>query len=134
MRYYISELLKLFVAKRAQYRCEYYHLQELDAYFKHQIEHIISRKHGGETIEENLAYACADCNSNKGTDLSTVFLPDFTLIRLFNPRRDDWDEHFYEEDSVIYAKTKVGEATIKVLKINDVDRIIERRLFNSLSN
>ncbi|WP_428668609.1 hypothetical protein [Runella sp.] len=68
------------------------------------------------------------CNNNKGSDVGTVLLPDQTFIRLFNPRIDEWGGHFSIESGVIYAKTNLGEATIKVLKLNDIDRIIERTL------
>ena len=128
MSVYISEQVRKFVAKRALFCCEYCLLEEEDAYYSHQIEHIISRKHGGSTEISNLAYACSHCNSNKGTDLSTMLLPDKTLIGLFNPREQTWTEHFEVNNAVFYAKTLIGEATIKVLKMNDVDRIIERQL------
>lgn len=36
------------------------------------IEHIIARKHGGATDEENLALACPHCNGYKGTDIATL--------------------------------------------------------------
>lgn len=58
--------------------------------------------------------------------MGTVILPDKTFIRLFNPRGDVWIEHFEHESGVIYAKTQIGTATIKVLKFNDLDRVIER--------
>ena len=77
------------VFKRAHFMCEYCRLRTEDAYYTHQIEHIISLKHGGLTIIANLALACAHCNSHKGTDLATMLLPDKTLIRLFNPREGD---------------------------------------------
>jgi hypothetical protein len=125
---YIAERIRKYVFKRALFMCEYCHLKEDDAYYSHQIEHIISLKHGGETILSNLALACSYCNNFKGSDLATMLLPDKTLIRLFHPRDDKWDEHFEVNDCVFFPKSKVGEATIKVLKMNDIDRIIERRL------
>jgi 5-methylcytosine-specific restriction endonuclease McrA len=128
MTKHIPEKLRKFVAKRAQYRCEYCHIHEKDAYFTHQIEHIISRKHGGATSQDNLAYACTNCNSNKGTDIATMLLPDKSLVRLFNPREHIWKDHFQNIDCVFYAKSSIGEATIKILKFNAVERIIERRL------
>lgn len=47
---------------------------------------------------------------------------------MFNPRMDNWEEHFDLEDGIILAKTDIGAATIKVLDLNQVERIIERRL------
>lgn len=127
MSRYIADSLKKQVIDRANYRCEYCLQPDLFAYISHQIDHIISIKHGGENNLDNLAYACFQCNVNKGSDIGTVLLPDRTLIRLYNPRIDYWHDHFEIENGVIYAKTPIGQATIKILDFNDVDRILERQ-------
>ncbi len=116
------------MAQRANYCCEYCRIPESDSFFNFEIDHILSLKHGGKTEEGNLAYTCFPCNNNKGSDIGTVLLPDRQLIRLFDPRLDNWVEHFEMEHGVIYAKTNIGEATVKLLKLNEVDRIIERKV------
>ncbi len=127
MRRYVSENLRLKVATRAQFKCEYCLVQEEDMFFTYQVDHIISIKHGGSNEIENLAYACSACNQSKGTDLGT-YLPDGNrLIRLFNPRRDRWNAHFTISDGEILPKTKIGEATVKILGLNDSDRIMLRQ-------
>lgn len=126
MNRYISETIRKKVIKRANHCCEYYQISDDDIYFPHQIDHIISRKHDGETKLENLAYACFACNNAKGSDIGTILLPDKIFIRLFNPREDSWQDHFEMENGVIYAKTDVGQASVKVLNLNDINRIIER--------
>lgn len=126
MSRYIPELLRQLVAQRAMYQCEYCHTTHEEAFFPFQIDHIISLKHGGTTISENLAYACFLCNNTKGSDVGTVLLPNVTFIRLFNPRTDRWEKHFELTNGVFYPKTLVGEATIKVLALNDIERVIER--------
>jgi hypothetical protein len=126
MSRYISENQRSFVRKRAKYHCEYCLIHEDDTFFTCQIDHIISLKHGGNDDNVNLAYSCIFCNRNKGSDLGSVLLPDTTLIRFFNPRIDDWSEHFYLDDAVIEAKTDVGKVTIKILELNNVERILER--------
>jgi homogentisate 1,2-dioxygenase len=92
-----------------------------------EIDHIISLKHGGGNAPENLAFTCLYCNQNKGSDIGTVLLPAHTFVRLYNPRKDIWHEHFEISGALILSKTEVGEATIKILKFNDVERIIERQ-------
>ena len=131
MSRYIPESLRRLVAARAGHQCEYCRLHENDSFLPFQIDHIFSRKHGGGTTEDNLAWSCFPCNNEKGSDVGTVLLPEKIFIRLFNPREDRWDVHFELENDVFYPKTRIGEATIKVLKLNDVDRIIERRALSS---
>jgi HNH endonuclease len=129
MSRYISESIRFFVAKRAGYCCEYCKIEEDISLYSFQIDHIISLKHGGKTDTANLAYSCFLCNNSKGSDVGTVFPPEMNFSRLFNPRNDIWNEHFVYEDCTFYAKTLIGEATIKVLKLNDIDRIIERSYY-----
>ncbi len=128
MSRYIPETLRRLVAVRANFRCEYCRLRELDSFFSYHNEHIVSMKHGGLTVAENLAYACQICNYTKGSDIAT-FLHDITTpIRFFNPRTDNWNDHFEADVSgEILPKTLIGEATIKILDINHPDSIIERR-------
>ncbi len=67
----ISPESRLIVATRANHVCEYCLVAQEDAYFTLQIEHIISRKHGGSSDVDNLALACVFCNRPKGTDIGT---------------------------------------------------------------
>src|SRR2546423_8483314 len=70
----ISPETRLIVARRANHVCEYCLIAEQDAYFRFQVEHIISRKHGGSSEIDNLALACAFCNRHKGTDIASTSL------------------------------------------------------------
>ena len=121
------ELRKL-VAERAGYRCEYCLLHEDDAYFSHQLDHIISRKHGGRSEPENLAYACFRCNAWKGTDIGSIDARTGRMIPLFHPRRDRWNDHFELRGFVIEPLTIQGEVTARLLKLNLDRRVAERQL------
>lgn len=90
----VPAAIRRLVFQRAFFLCEYCLLHESNSYLPHQIEHIISQKHKGDHNPENLACACFFCNRLKGTDLSTVLLPDLEVVRLFRPRTDRWLEHF----------------------------------------
>jgi 5-methylcytosine-specific restriction endonuclease McrA len=68
----IPETLRRAVAHRASFRCEYCRRPEIDSFIRYQSDHIVSRKHGGKTILENLAHTCPICNNAKGSDLSTI--------------------------------------------------------------
>jgi 5-methylcytosine-specific restriction endonuclease McrA len=45
----VPAALRRRVQERAGGHCEYCLLAEEDAYFSHEVDHIISEKHGGET-------------------------------------------------------------------------------------
>jgi hypothetical protein len=91
------------------------------------------RKHGGSSGIGNLAYACILCNRYKGTDIASI---DHSgrPIRLFDPRRDSWDEHFKLDGPIIQPLTPVGEVTARMLRLNTAERFIERRLFQALGS
>ena len=83
-------------------------------------------KHSGPTLAMNLAYACSFCNRNKGSDIASVSGVAGELVRFFNPRIDLWSEHFRLEGSLIEPLTSIGEATARILKFNESERVLER--------
>jgi len=129
----IEESARLLVTERARRRCECCLVHEDDAGFPHQIDHVISRKHGGSSGIGNLAYACIVCNRYKGTDIASIDRSG-RPIRLFDPRRDSWDEHFELDGPVIQPLTAIGEVTARLLRLNAAERVIERRLFQALGS
>lgn len=125
---YVSEFLRRSIASRAQGRCEYCLIREDDTDLGLQVEHIISEKHGGPTTGENLAMACVFCNRFKGTDIGSLSPKSGQLIRFFNPRTDRWLDHFAIDGLEIVPLTEIGSVTIKVLRINHPERLLERKL------
>lgn len=128
MSRYIPDSIRQLVAQRAGHRCEYCRIHQNDFYFQFEIDHIVSLKHEGETNLENLALACGICNRNKGSDLGTYLGRKKEFVRLFDPRTDDWYGHFELDEGEIVAKSPIGQATIKILDFNNLDRIILRRV------
>jgi len=124
----VSESQRRFIAQRAAHRCEYCLLHEEDSYSPHQIDHIISRKHGGSTELDNLAYACLRCNVWKGSDIGSRDSQTGEFVSLFNPRRHRWDDHFVLRGAVIDPLTLEGKATARLLKLNLDKRVVERQL------
>ena len=124
----VSESLRRLVAERAAYRCEYCLLHEDDSFSPHQIDHIISRKHGGLSNSGNLAYACVRCNAWKGSDVGSFDTQSGTFVSLFHPRRQRWDDHFVLHGAVFEPLTAEGKATARLLKLNLDKRVVERRL------
>jgi hypothetical protein len=122
----ISPESRLIVATRANHVCEYCLVAQEDAYFTLQIEHIISRKHGGSSDVDNLALACVFCNAPKGTDIGTIVPGRTELVRLYHPRNDRWPNHFHLNGPIIEPVSEMGEATIRILQMNHDDRVPER--------
>lgn len=124
----ISESLRQQVISRAQNRCEYCQLPSGVSFYAHEVDHVIALKHGGQTAESNLAYACWRCNRYKGSDLGS-FDPDTQeFCFLFNPRTQIWEKHFYESLSEIVGYSSEGRTTVKLLKFNTPERIQERQI------
>jgi HNH endonuclease len=128
MSRYVGDNLRKKVEKRAKYVCEYCLIPIEETFFGGEIEHIISLKHEGKSISENLALACQPCNRNKGSDLGSISKSTGILTRFYNPRTDIWKNHFsIDNQSFIISLTEIGEVTIKILKFNDFERVSERK-------
>ncbi|MCB1235662.1 MAG: HNH endonuclease [Verrucomicrobiae bacterium] len=115
------------VRKRARGRCEYCGFPESEAAISFEVEHVIPRKHEGETTAENLALACFFCNRYKGPNLAGVDPSSGEIVPLFNPRTDRWAGHFEWNGPIIVSATPVGRATISVLRMNLSNAIDVRR-------
>lgn len=126
MTSYISSDLRQLVIERAAGRCEYCRINESDTFYGCQIDHIIAEKHHGATIESNLALTCAYCNRYKGTDIGSIAKSTGEYVRFYNPRTDNWFEHFRFVSFEILPLTPIGETTSTILRFNDPDRILER--------
>src|SRR5438132_14128761 len=97
-----------------------------------EVDHIISRKHFGETGPANLALSCERCNRAKGTDVGSVVGPKRKFIRLFNPRTDAWRDNFIMDQGVIQPRTEIGEATVRLLRFNAPDRVLQRKVLQEI--
>lgn len=126
----VNSEIRQIVTTRANSVCEYCLIAEADAYFRFQVEHIISRKHGGSSELENLALACVFCNRYKGSDIASLTPETGELIRFYNPRIDRWREHFRLDGVVVEPLTNIGEATVRILQMNHVDQLSERQVLN----
>jgi hypothetical protein len=93
-------------------------MPESEPVFPHEPDHIIAVKHGGQTMSENLAYACFDSNWAKGSDIASIDLDTGTLTPLFSPRTQVWGEHFRWNGPVIEARTAIGRVTVRLLRMN----------------
>jgi HNH endonuclease len=120
--------LREVVWDRAGGCCEYCQLPQSLTILPHALDHIISQQHGGATIESNLCLACALCNAHKGPNLAGIDPLQGRLVRLFHPRTDRGADHFHWRGAILEGRTDVGRTTVRVLAINDADRVLVRQL------
>jgi hypothetical protein len=118
--------LEQLVWQRANSICEYCHMPQYLTVMRFQIDHIIAEQHGGLTIADNLALSCLLCNACKGPNIASIDQITQSLVPLFNPRRQVWDEHFKWNGPRLIGLTPIGRATIAVLSINLKARVLVR--------
>jgi hypothetical protein len=131
MSRYVSPEVRRLVAARAGRLCEYCLIGEEDTFFGCEVEHVISLKHGGSSEPDNLAYACAFCNRQKGSDIGSLSPQTREFSRFYHPRADRWADHFRLDDELIAPLTVVGEVTARILQFNTGERLLERRLLRA---
>jgi hypothetical protein len=124
---YIPTALRRLVEERASYYCEYCQLPSGLSFFPHEIDHIIAEKHDGKTEAENLAYTCWRCNRHKGSDLGSFDPENDQFSFLFNPRTQNWSEHFRFDGTIIIGLTAEGRTTVRLLQLNHEERMEERQ-------
>jgi 5-methylcytosine-specific restriction endonuclease McrA len=112
------------VRDRAAHRCEYCDLpQRLVPLAPFHVEHVIPRQHGGTDDPENLALACYHCNLHKGPNLTGIDSETNEITPLFHPRRDEWNDHFSFQGTLLVGLTPVGRVTVLVLAMNSPGRL-----------
>ncbi len=114
------------VARRAKHCCEYCGIADDAVLVPHEPDHVIGEQHGGTTSLENLAYACFRCNRFKGPNIATHDPETGSLVPLFNPRRDRWQEHFRLDSVEIVPLTPIGRGTAALLRFDDEQRLLLR--------
>ena len=108
------------VRQRAGHQCEYCHTSERWQYVPFTVDHIVPLSGGGSDDPDNLALACFHCNRRKADRLMALDPDSGEEALLFNPRQDDWHEHFtWSADGLlIIGLTSVGRATVESLTLN----------------
>ena len=120
----MDQKTRQFVRQRAEDRCEYCRLrQEHAPLWRHQIEHIIAIKHDGTDDLENLAWTCVRFNLSKSSNLSGIDNVSGQVVELFNPRAQNWSDHFAYQGAKIVGLTPTGRATVAVLNMNEPKRL-----------
>jgi len=125
----IPKALRAKVAAQARYRCGYCLTAESIVGTSMELDHLIPEALGVLTGEDNLWLACSLCNDSKGCRIAAEDPSTGEVVRLFNPRHQDWHEHFSwsESGSVITGRTPAGRATVAALHLNRPTLVLARR-------
>jgi hypothetical protein len=110
--------LRAEVALRADNRCEYCGLSQIGQEATFHIDHAIPRASGGPNTAENLALACVSCSLRKWAKESAADPETGLEVSLFNPRTQDWADHFVWEGLTVVPLTPIGRATVAALAMN----------------
>ncbi len=130
---YITAALRREVVERAGGCCEYCLIDTKNRAIDFAIDHVIAEKHGGPTLSHNLCLSCFVCNSFKGSDISSVdWENDGEIVPLFNPRNQQWGDHFRLDGVRIVPISATGRVTVYLLQMNTPEQIKDRRLLIEL--
>ena len=121
----ISHIIRQTLRERANFSCEYCGISETDSGGELTIDHFHPQSKSGSDQLENLVYCCFRCNVFK----SDYWADESSTPKLFNPRNDSYDEHFWLADSgTLFALTIVGEFSIKLLRLNRQALVTKRQV------
>ena len=117
------------VFERARDTCEYCRLQQEYTAATFEVDHVLPRVAGGESVLGNCCLACPDCNAAKRSQISAVDPLSGRRVALFHPRKQHWNRHFrwsegFEE---VLGKTPIGRATVAALRMNRTRTVTIRR-------
>jgi hypothetical protein len=127
-RTYIPKALRDRVAVQARHRCGYCLTAEAIVGMPMELEHLIPESLGGSSEEENLWLACSLCNDCKNDRIAALDPITGEIVRLFDPRRQVWSEHFawMPEGDRILGLTPTGRATVAALQLNRPTLVVAR--------
>lgn len=131
----LSAQLRAAVARRAGSCCEYCRMPDQLQIGGFEADHILPRSRDGATTLNNLAWACPHCNGRKSDHTESPDPVTGTVVDLFHPRSQRWDEHFRwssVQPFVIEGATPCGRATVSCLQLNHPEMVRIRRAFQEL--
>ena len=128
---YIPKALRRRMAEQARHRCGYCLTSEFVVGVPMEIDDILPESLGGLTEEENLWLACSLCNDHKGDRIAALDPETGEIVRLFNPRFQEWAGHFAwsETSDRIIGLTPIGRATVIALSLNRPTLVRARQLW-----
>ena len=125
----ITDEIRARVRAAAGERCGYCLSPQYLVLGQLEIEHIIPRSRGGSDDEDNLWLACRLCNNAKGVQTECLDPDTGQRVRLFDPRRQSWTDHFsWSADGTrVLGQTPCGRAPVLALPLNGLVAVTVRR-------
>jgi len=130
----IPKALRERVSAQARRRCGYCPTSEAIVGVPMELDHIIPEVLWGLTEEDNLWLACPLCNGHKADRIAAPDSATGETVRLFDPRRQVWAEHFrwVAAGEQIEGQTPTGRATVAALAMNRSSLVHARRAWMSV--
>ena len=131
MSAYVPAALRRRVSEHFDHCCAYCRTAENLTVAIFEFEHILPRSAGGETVFENICFACPTCNRFKADRTTAIDHDTQVEVPLFHPHRDAWPEHFVWNDGAteLLGLSTTGRATIAALRMNRRQLIRVRRMW-----
>jgi hypothetical protein len=116
----IPEKTKAKIRQLGKNRCGYCLCQQEYVWDILEIDHIFPLAKGGKDDDENLWLICSSCNASKYNKIEAFDKITQKIISLFNPRQQNWHEHFQwnKDGTKMIGKTAIGRVTILALDLN----------------
>jgi hypothetical protein len=126
-----SKQIRQQVWERAAFRCEYCQSSMRLTGMPLVIDHVQPQTLGGSDELSNLAAACYRCNEFKGLRVSGIDPETSTTAALYNPRLQEWSDHFAwnELGICVVGLTPVGRVSVAVLRLNNDDIVAARGIW-----
>ncbi len=120
-RSYIPAEIDRRVREAARNQCGYCLSPQHLVMARLEIEHIIPTSKGGSDDESNLWLACPLCNRHKSDKINGIDPKTGHMVPLFNPRLQNWAEHFrWSDDGLrVIGLTPTGRVTVIALHLSD---------------
>lgn len=121
MKSSIPAKLRNAVQARDDRACRYCRLTQVGQGATFHIDHVLPRSKRGQTVLDNLVLQCPHCSLRKSNKTEAADPVTGQTCELFNPVRQDWDEHFeLRPDGTIVGLSTSGRATVEALHMNAV--------------
>jgi 5-methylcytosine-specific restriction endonuclease McrA len=131
---HIPKALRERITRQAKHRCGYCLTSEHIVGTPMEIDHIIPQALGGLNSEDNLWLACSLCNNHKSDRIAAEDPLTGEIVRLFNPRFQNWNEHFVwtRDGCRVVGLTPEGRATVVALNLNRPSLVRARQVWVSV--